>query len=213
MSPTVYVIDDDDASREGVALLLETEGHRVRHFADAESFLAAREPEIPGCLVLDQRMPGMNGTDLQAELARRQVRMPIIFLSAFGDVPTTVRAMQGGALDFLAKPVNGPDLLRRIPAALALATRWRAEDTVRQQVAERLATLTAREKQVLTLAMAGRSNKEIGEALGISTRTVEVHRSHVMLKLGVSSLLEMNQWLSRAALPLSEILELPVQAR
>ena len=96
MSPTVYVIDDDDASREGVALLLETEGHRVRHFADAESFLAAREPEIPGCLVLDQRMPGMNGTDLQAELARRQVRMPIIFLSAFGDVPTTVRAMQGG---------------------------------------------------------------------------------------------------------------------
>ena len=209
MSPTVFVVDDDEASREGVALLLETEGHRVSRFPDAESFLATHAVEATGCLVLDQRMPGMSGTDMQAELARRGNRMPIIFLSAFGDVPTTARAMRAGAVDFLTKPVDGRLLVERVRACLGAAESERrlAAACARQRAGAAL--LTGREREVLSMAISGASNKTIAEGLGISARTVEVHRSRVFLKLGVRSLVELHTQAESLGLTLRELLDLP----
>jgi FixJ family two-component response regulator len=200
--PTIFVVDDDAVVREALALLLETAGFRVSGHVSAEAFLDAWHPDQAGCLVLDMRMPGMGGEALQAELKRRNAPLPIIFMSAFGDVPTTVRAMQGGAVDFLTKPVNGADLIERVRAALAQDQSLRRAETLRQHFQVRLEKLTEREREILTLALAGHSNKAIAQALGISFRTIEVHRSHILLKLDVRSLLELARLAAEAGVPL-----------
>jgi two-component system, LuxR family, response regulator FixJ len=202
-TPTVFLVDDDAIVREAVALLLETAGFSIEAHASAESFLDAWNPARAGCLILDMLMPGMNGEQLQAELNRREVHLPIIFMSAFGDVPTTVRAMQGGAVDFLTKPVNGADLLERVRTALERDREARMAEQARQDVRARLGRLTAREQEILAHAVAGKSNKEIAQLLRISYRTIEVHRSHIFLKVGVNSLLELVQMATLAGVSLS----------
>lgn len=183
-------------------MLLETSGIPVRTHAGPRDFLAALPAS--GCLILDQRMPEMSGLDLQAELLRRGIRLPIIFLSAFSDVPTTVAAMKNGAVDFLIKPVNGRELLTRVRNVLAHEAERHARVTARDALRDRLEGLSQREKQVLTLAIAGLANKAISEALEISARTVENHRARIFFKIGVSSLLELMQRAAAVGLPLGQ---------
>ncbi|MBS0352397.1 MAG: response regulator transcription factor [Proteobacteria bacterium] len=194
-SDTVYLVDDDAAVRDSISLLIETVGLNCRTYPSAEAFLAGLDAEIRGCLILDMRMEGMSGFELQEELNQRGCMLPTIFLSAHGDVPTTVRAMKAGAADFLTKPVNGALLLDRVQSALALAHARRQAQRVRQNARRKLESLTEREFEILKLATGGQTNKEIARELGISFRTVEVHRSHILLKTGATSLFELSQLL------------------
>lgn len=189
--PTVFIIDDSAAIRDSLFLLLETAGLPAEAYASAEDFLAALRPDAIGCVVLDVNLPGMHGPELQAELARRGIGLPTIFLTAHGDIPTTVRAMKAGAIDFLTKPVEGAVLLERIGSALERAVKEREAQAARQAANARLAALTERERQILQLAAAGHTNKAIAQQLGISFRTVEVHRAHILQKTGAASLLEL----------------------
>jgi RNA polymerase sigma factor (sigma-70 family) len=183
--PTVFIVDDDAAVRDSLAMLLELKGHTVRTFAGADAFLAEYRPEWPGCLVLDLRMGGMSGIELQAELARRGVPLPIIVVSAHGDVPTTRATLKAGAVDFIEKPIDHDALLAAIGAAFDRDARERARASARSGLDERLARLTAREREVLNLVVDGRHSREIASLLGISPRTVEVYRSRLMEKLQV----------------------------
>ena len=188
---TVFLVDDNPAVLDSLSLLIASEGHPVQCHASAEAFLAACGPESWGCAVIDVRMPDMGGLSLQEEMARRGIRLPIIFLTGHGDIPTSVRAMKAGAFDFLTKPVAGSDLLRSIDVALAEAKRRCAEEDRNCTATSRVASLTARERDVLGLAAKGLANKEIGQRLGISFRTVEIHRARVMHKLGAASLIDL----------------------
>lgn len=195
--PTIFIVDDDSAVRFSLVLLLETHGLGAAAFDSGEALLSACTPESQGCVLLDLNLQGMDGLELQAELQRRGVNMPVIFLSGHGDVPTTVRAMKAGASEFLTKPVSGEQLLPLIRAALAKDQEARAR--VRQVLLqrERLDRLTRREREVLALALAGQQNKDIARLLAISHRTVEVHRSHILAKTQVGSLLELASLLRR----------------
>ena len=176
---TVFIVDDDAAVRGGLSMQLEAAGFPVKAFASAEDFITAICPAVIGCLVLDVRMPGMTGPDLQLELARRNINLPIIFLSGHGDIPLAVKSIQAGAVDFLTKPVSGPVLIERIQMSLRLSAEQWEKDAENKILQEKMATLTEREQEVLALALAGYSNKEIATRLGISFRTVEHHRSHI----------------------------------
>jgi FixJ family two-component response regulator len=200
---TVFVVDDDAAMRESMALMLDQAGFRVRTFPSAETFLESCEPADPGCLVLDLRMPGMGGLDLQRILTRRGYRIPIIFLSAFGDVPATVRAIQGGALDFLEKPVSMEVLIGRVRQSLEEDRRRRSLAAEELRVRALFEQLTAREREVMELAIKGLVNKVIASRLGISRRTVENHRARVMEKMGVGNIAELCQ-LAAICLPAGE---------
>lgn len=202
-SPTVFVVDDDAAVRDSLSLLLETAGLPAEAYASAEAFLAALHSDRSGCIVLDVRMPGMAGPALQTELARRGVRLPIIFLTAHGDVPTSVQAMKAGAVDFLTKPVNGALLLDRVHAAMERNAEERQRETAQRALRERLTGLTEREREILALAVAGQPNKEIARQLGISYRTVEVHRSRILLKTGAGSLIELARLATACGLDIS----------
>lgn len=204
---TIYIVDDDEAVREGVSLLLETAGFTVASHPSGQDFLAALEPDPTGCLILDLRMPDMSGLEVQAELARRQVSLPIIFLSAYGDVPTTARAMRAGAVDFLTKPVNGTLLVERVRLALREDQAHRERETARRWFQTRLDRLTQRERQILALALTGLANKEMALRLGISHRTIETHRSRIFLKLRISSLMELIQLASAAGLSLTQTVD------
>lgn len=185
---TIFIVDDDPAVRDSLTLLLGASGLRVETYASARAFLEAYTPERPGCLLLDVRMPGMSGLELQAELAARGVSLPIIFITAHGDVPMSARAFRTGAVDFLEKPLDHDLLLQRIREAVdrdAEARRRRAE---RAEYRARLARLTRREREVLTYVVQGKSNKEIARALDVSHRTVEAHRARLMDKMEVQSL-------------------------
>lgn len=179
--PKVYVVDDDAAVRNGLTAMFDAAGLPVEAFSSAKDFLAAYRPEWSGCLVLDVSMPDVSGPDLQAELNRRGAQMPIIFLTAHGDIPMTVTAIKAGAVDFLTKPADGAVLLKRVRAALARST----------QMAEGLAKLTEREREVMTRVAAGLASKEIARELAISHRTVEIHRARVMQKMNARSVLEL----------------------
>ena len=190
---TVFLVDDDAGMRESMALLLEQEGFRVRAFDSAQAFLAANCAQEPGCLVLDLRMPGMSGIELQEAMLCQGLAPPIIFLSAYGSVPTTVRAIKAGAVDFLEKPVARGTLVGRIRRALENDRQQRAAASDHQRVRRLFATLTPREREVMVLATQGLTNKEIGRRLGISPRTVESHRARLMEKLGAGSIAELCQ--------------------
>ena len=190
-TPTVYVVDDDDAVRDSIALLLEIAGLDVECFADAESFRSAWRSDMAGCLLLDLRMPGISGIELQRFLVEQQSRLPIIFLSAHGDIPTTVRALKAGAIDFLTKPVDGALLVERVRVALGVSSEAVERRDEISEGSARLEQLTEREREVMKLALSGMSNKEIAQYVEISYRTVEYHRSRILFKTGASSLLQL----------------------
>lgn len=184
----VYIVEDDDAVRESLQLVLESIGYRVTSFPSANHFIDAWNPEMAGCLVLDIRMPGMNGMELQRRLNERNSILPIIFVTGHGDVPMAVEAMQQGAVDFVQKPYREQELLEKIERAFGLDRDNRASLHSRQDIAARLASLTPRELDVLRLMVEGKANKVIAIDLDISQRTVEIHRARVMEKLSANSL-------------------------
>ncbi len=190
---TVFIVDDEGALRDSLRWLLESIQLRIETFESAEAFLASYTPNRPGCLVLDVRMPGMSGPELMDQLNRIGGTIPIIFLSAHGDVPLTVRAMKGGAFDFLQKPYNNQEFLDRVRQALALDACIR--DRCKQQVdySIKLASLTTRERQIMDKVVEGQSNKIIARELDISYKTVEAHRSRLMKKMGANSIAELLQ--------------------
>ena len=189
--PTVFVVDDDEAMRSSLQWLIESVGLAVECYASAEAFLDAYYPGRAGCLLLDVRMPGMGGLELQEYLRRHEISIPVIIITGHGDVPMSVRAMKEGAIDFIEKPFNDELLLDAIRNALAVDERQRQEQTRRAELAACLATLTPREHEVMDMVTAGKSNKEIASALGVSTKTVEAHRAKVMDKMKASSLAEL----------------------
>jgi len=208
-SATVFIVDDDASIRSSLSLLLETDNLPSACFASADDFLAACGPNPDGCLILDVRMPGMSGLQLQDELSLRQISLPIIFLTGFADIPMTVGAMRKGAVDFIAKPVNGAVLLERVHSALESNRLQRAASAARSLFEARLLKLTPREREVLVLALSGMPNKTISKELAISVRTIEGHRAQIYLKLGVDSLIELAQQATLAGMPLAEIASLP----
>lgn len=189
MSPTVFVIDDDPPVRHALTRLVEGEGLAVRAFESAEEFLAVPIEQERGCILLDVRLPGVTGPELQTQLNSRNIKLPIIFLTAHGSVPTSVKALRSGAFDFLEKPVEGRLLLDSVHAALKVDAQRRATETERQRVKQRFERLTTRERDVMWLVVEGHSNKEVGRRLDISHRTVEIHRGHMMQKMRANTLL------------------------
>jgi len=187
----VYVIDDDEAVRDSMGMLLESADLPYRCFASADSFLDEHDGSQRGCLVLDIRMPGMTGLELQKKLAQINSCLPIIFITGHGDVPMAVEAMRQGAVDFLRKPVNEEGFLERIANALDRETGDWHQRLDREQAQQRIAALSEREREVFELVAEGLANKLVAAELGISERTVEVHRSQVMKKLGAKTLAQL----------------------
>jgi two-component system response regulator TtrR len=184
---TVYLVDDDDAFRDATRWLLEAEGLRVTCYATAEEFLSGYSPSAAGCLVLDVRMPGLNGLGLQDELRSRDATIPIIFVTGHGEVPMAVEAIKKGAIDFIEKPFDGRRFVNLVEQALLYDAALRERRTSENALIMQLAALTLRERQVMDRVVAGKSNKQIASELDISVKTVETHRSRVMIKLDVKS--------------------------
>ncbi len=188
---TVFVVDDDEGIREVLGLLLETVGQRYESYSSAIEFLDAYDASKGGCLVLDIRMPQMSGLELQEKLNEQGSLLPIIFITGHGDIQMAVEAMRRGALDFIRKPFREQDLLDRINEALAFDAGQRKNIAERQQLVDKVATLSEREREVFHRVANGEMNKVIAQDMGISARTVEVHRSQVMKKLGVRTLAQL----------------------
>ena len=188
---TVFVVDDDRAVRDSLALLVQSVGLEVETFAGAGEFLDAYRPDRPGCLITDIRMPGMSGLDLQERLTEDGYHIPVIVLTGFGDVPAAVRALKGGAVDFVEKPFNPQALLDLVQQAIARDTELREQAAREADVAERVALLTPREQEVMALVVAGKANKVVAIDLAISERTVELHRGRIMKKMQARSLAEL----------------------
>ena len=184
----IFIVDDDDGMRRGMDFLVASAGYRAVSFASAEDFLEYFRPDMRGCLLLDVRMPGMGGLELQQQMAARKIRLPVIIVTAFANVPMAVRAVQAGAFDFVEKPFEGSDLLDRIRRALARENREWEDAGTQRQLRRRIATLTPREREVMDMVVTGLLNKEIAAELGISIKTVENHRASVMQKTGADGL-------------------------
>ncbi len=191
MAPTVYVIDDDDAVRNSLRLLLKSVGLPVQICASAQQFLPSYDPRQPGCLVLDIRMPGMSGLELQQQLNVRGAIIPVVFITGHGDIPMAVEAMQHGAFDFLQKPFRDQDLIDRVQRALERDAANRAQLRETDRIRARLESLTPREREVLDLVTQGKANKVMAHELGVSQRTVEIHRARVMEKMAAHSLAQL----------------------
>lgn len=189
--PTVHVVDDEPAIRDSLAMLLRSVGLATRTFPSAGAFLEAFGPQTDGCLVADVRMPGMSGLELQEALAARGSTLPVIIITGHGDVAMAVRAMKAGAADFIEKPFNEQLLLDAVHRALASRRPSAAQGPGRAELEARVATLTPREREVMLLVAEGRANKVVATRLGLSTRTVEVHRAKVMEKMQARSLAEL----------------------
>jgi len=189
--PTVFVVDDNQAMRNSLKWLIESVGMKVEVFASADEFLQSYFPGCPGCVLLDVRMPGMNGLDLQEFMQERRIRIPVIIITGHGDVPMAVRAMKAGAVDFIEKPFRDELLLESIQKAIQIDNRQREVQGARSSIAARLAQLTPRELEVMEMVTEGASNKEIAVSLGVSTKTVEAHRARVMEKMEATSLAEL----------------------
>jgi len=188
---TVFIVDDDDAVRGSLRLLLKSAGLPAVAHASAQEFLDQWHPEQPGCLILDVRMPGMSGLELQSELNRRGAIIPVIFISGHGDIPMAVEAIQHGAFDFLPKPFGDKDLIDRVQRALAADAENRKTRIEKETLRSRYDSLTPREQEVLTLVTQGKANKVMAGDLGVSQRTVEIHRARVMEKMGAQSLAQL----------------------
>jgi FixJ family two-component response regulator len=196
----VGIVDDDPSVRKGLARLVKGAGYRVEVFASAREFLARPQQGDPCCLLLDVRMPGLTGLELQEALAIAGRRMSIVFVSGHGDVPGSVKAMKGGAIDFLTKPIDARELLGAIERAVAKALTEQREQAGATDVQSRLKTLTAREAQVFALVVTGMLNKQIAAELGIVEKTVKVHRARVMEKMRAGSLAELVRLADRAGI-------------
>jgi FixJ family two-component response regulator len=198
-NPIVYVVDDDLAVRQALSSVIRSIGLRVETFASAREFLRHTRPDAPSCLILDVQLPDVSGLDLVSELSAAGARsIPIIFITGHGTIPMSVRAMKAGATEFLTKPFREEDLLAAIDQALARDRVARREHAELAEVRERLATLTRREREVLTLVVSGRMNKHIAAELGTAEQTVKHHRGRVMRKLGVDSLADLVRLVERA---------------
>ena len=189
--PVVYLIDDDSSVRDALDIMLRYSGYQTRLFADAESFLAAFQDDWVGCVVADLRLPGMSGLDLQNRLAGSGRRIPIVIITAHGDVPTARKALRADAVDFIEKPFEDSELREAIDRAFSIEQRRIALEQVQRAYAQKLASLTPREREVLELAATGLHAKQIAAALGISARTVEIHKHHIMEKLELRNVAEM----------------------
>ena len=197
----VFVVDDDAAMRQSLSNLIRSVGLRVEAFASAQEFLRSKRPDVPGCLVLDVRLPGLSGLDLQKRIAEADIEIPIIFITGHGDIPMTVRAMKAGAVEFLTKPFRDQDLLDAVQQALERDRTARAQREVIDELRARLESLTPREQQVMGLVVAGLLNKQIAGKLGTSETTVKVHRHQVMEKMGADSLAELVRMADRLKIP------------
>ena len=197
----VYVVDDDAQVRDALLRLLQSAGHAVQGFASAAQCLDGLQPGETACLVLDLAMPGLDGLQLQQLLQLRAPDLPVVFLTGRGDIAASVRAMKRGATDFLTKPVDDELLLAAVDEALVEAERRQGLQRRSTGLAQRLATLTGRERQVLDLVLAGRLNKQIAAALGTSEKTIKFHRGNLMHKMGVRSVAELARWVADAGLP------------
>jgi RNA polymerase sigma factor (sigma-70 family) len=189
----IYLVDDDEALRDSLVWLLESQGFKVAAFPSAEDFLRRWRPEFNGCLLLDVRMPGMSGLELHERLRAQYCTLPVIFITGHGDVPMAVAALKKGAVDFIEKPFNDNDLLHLVSQCLAKERESRDRRRQDAEVSRRLDQLTQREREVLDLIIVGKLNKQIADVLGISIKTVEVHRARVMEKMGAQSLAELVQ--------------------
>ncbi len=187
----VFVVDDDEAVRDSLSMLFQSVGLKAETYSSADSFLSTYSDAMAGCLILDIRMPGMNGIELQQELVRRRASVPIIFITGHGDVPMAVQAMQDGATDFIQKPFRDQDLLDRVQKSLLDDQSFRISLARKQEIEAKFEKLTEREQQVLELILQGLANKTIAEDLSLSQRTVEVHRSRIMEKMGTRSIAQL----------------------
>ena len=192
-APCVHIVDDDEAMRDSLKWLLESRGLQVELYASAEAFLRAFDGGFRGCLVLDIRMPGISGLDLFDRLQSQGSTLPVIFITGHGDVPMAVSAVKKGAADFIEKPFNHQDMVKLVESCMSLDRANAAKRAENASVTQRLERLTQREREVLALIVAGKLNKQIADELGISIKTVEAHRSHVMEKMDASSLAELVQ--------------------
>jgi FixJ family two-component response regulator len=197
---TVYIVDDDPAVGRSLSRLIRSVGLNALAFASAQAFLDHPRQDEPACMILDVRMPGVGGLDLQARLASVQQVVPIIFITGHGNVPTSVKAMKGGAMDFLQKPFNDDELLAAVQRGLARSRDARAEAAARAEIEQRLRTLTPRERQVLALVVNGLLNKQIAAELGAAEKTIKVHRGRVMQKMRASSIAEVVRMTERIGL-------------
>lgn len=195
---TIFVVDDDAAVRNSLRALLETVGLRVQTFALPGEFLEGCVEDMAGCILLDVRMPGMSGLEVQRRLVQRGIRTPVIFITGHGDVATAVSAMKAGAVDYIEKPLREEILLDRVRIALELDERRQASRGQAGEILERLSLLTPRERTVMDLVVSGKSNKLIALELGLSQKTIEVHRAHVMAKLRAESLAELVRFVVEA---------------
>ena len=197
----VFVIDDDPSMRGALEDLVGSVGLQVRAFASPQDFLQSKLPEVPGCLVLDVRLPGMSGLTFQKELGKLGIALPVIFITGHGDIPMSVRAMKAGAVEFLTKPFHDQELLDAIHTAIERDRERRRESVLVAELQERYATLTERERQVMTLVVVGRANKQIAAELNLSEMTVKVHRGQVTRKMQAGSLPELVRMADRLGVP------------
>jgi FixJ family two-component response regulator len=197
----VFVVDDDAPMRESLKNLIRSVGLRVEAFASAQEFLRSPRPDVPGCLVLDVRLPGLSGLDLQQQTAEGDRDMPIIFITGHGDIPMTVQAMKAGAVEFLSKPFRDQELLDAIQQALARDRQAREQRAQSEELRRRYRSLTPRERDVMAPVVAGLLNKQIAGELGTSEASVKVHRQHVMAKMGAGSLAALVRMADRLGIP------------